>query len=270
MSGSDSVFAGSIPELYDSLLGPLLFRPYAEDLARRLAGLGAGAVLETAAGTGIATECLAATLPPAVGITATDLNQPMLDRAAGKPGLARVAFRQADAQALPFPDGAFQAVLCQFGAMFFPDRVAAYREARRVLGPGGRFLFSVWDAIALSPASQAAVAALAQLFGRPGPWFMERTPHGYHDREAIARDLAAAGWADPRVEAVALTGHAASARAAAVGICQGTPMRAEIEALGPGALERATDAAEAAIAARFGTGAIEAPIQALVVEARRA
>lgn len=270
MSGSDSIFAGSIPALYDRLLGPLLFEPYARDMTRRLADLAAGAVLETAAGTGIVTERLAATLPHAIAITATDLNQPMLDHAADKPGLARVAVRQADAQALPFPDGAFQAVACQFGVMFFPDRVAAYREAWRVLAPGGRFLFSAWDAIALSPVPATVTAALAGTFGRPGPWFMERTPHGYHDRDAIARDLAAAGWTDPRIEAVALTGHAASARAAAIGICQGTPMRAEIEALGPGTLDRATDAAAAAIEARFGVGPIEAPMQALVVEVRRA
>jgi SAM-dependent methyltransferase len=269
MRGSDTVFAGSIPELYDRLLGPLLFQPYAEDMARRLADLCAGAVLETAAGTGIVTEQLAATLPETVAITATDLNQPMLDRAAGKPGLARVAFRQADAQALPFPDGAFDAVLCQFGAMFFPDRVGAYREARRVLGTGGRFLFSVWDAIALSPAAEAAVSALAKAFGRPGPWFLERTPHGYHDRDAIARDLQEAGWAGPRIQAITLQGRAASARAAAIGLCQGTPMRAEIEAFGPGALEKGTAAAEAEIAGRFGPGPLEAPMQALVIEATR-
>lgn len=270
MSDSDRSFAGSIPELYDTAMGPLFFAPHAADMARRLADLSSGQVLETAAGTGIATEQLAHLLPASVSIIATDLNQAMLDRAATKPGLARVTLRQADAQALPFEEGAFQAVLCQFGAMFFPDRVAAFREAWRVLAPGGRFLFNVWDSLARSPVPAAALAGLDHAFPRPGHrWFMERIPHGYFDPAEIERDLRLAGWSDCRISMAALTGHAPSARSAAVALCQGTPMRAEIEALGPDALETATAEAEAAIARRFGVGPFEAPIQALVVEARR-
>lgn len=269
MDSADTAFAGSIPELYDRLMGPTYFAPFAEDMARRLAGLSTGAVLETAAGTGILTERLAASLPASVAITATDLNQPMLDRAATKPGLSRVTFRQADSQALPFGDGSVQAVLCQFGAMFFPDRARAYREARRVLTPGGRFLFSVWDAMERSPVPAAAVVGLNRAFGRPDPWFMERTPHGYHDPAVIERDMRAAGWTDCRIDSVQLTGRAESARTAAVALCQGTPMRAEIEAYGPGALERGTDAVAAEIAGRFGEGPFDAPICALIIEASR-
>ena len=144
-AGGDSTFAGSIPALYDRYLGPLLFAPYARELGERLADLRAGALLETAAGSGIVTEVLVETLPAAVEIVATDLNQAMVDHAAAKPALARATLRQADALALPFEAARFDAVVCQFGAMFFPDRVAGYREARRVLKPGGRFLFSMWD-----------------------------------------------------------------------------------------------------------------------------
>ena len=145
MARSDTVFGGSVPQLYDHYLRDLQFQPYAEDMADRLAGMTSGGLLETAAGTGIVTEALAARLPATVEITATDLNQPMLDHAAGKPGMARVRFQQADALALPFADASFDALVCQFGVMFFPDRVAAFREARRVLRPGGRLLFSAWD-----------------------------------------------------------------------------------------------------------------------------
>ena len=104
-----------------------------------------GELLETACGTGILTRALAARLPEAVAITATDLNEPMLDFARLQPSGGRVAWRQADAQALPFSDGTFDAVVCQFGVMFFPDKQRAYREVFRLLKPGGRFLFSVWD-----------------------------------------------------------------------------------------------------------------------------
>lgn len=269
MARQDAVFTGSVPDIYDREMGPLFFIPFAQDMARRLAGLTRGAVLETAAGTGLVTEQLARTLPEAVAITATDLNAPMLDRARTKPVLARVAMRFADAQDLPFADQCFDAVLCQFGAMFFPDKPRAYAEARRVLRPGGRFLFSLWDRVEASPAAHLALQALDEVFPCHGPWFLERTPHGHGNAEVIRRDLAAGGWGDGRIETVTLTGRATSARNAAMALCQGTPMRGEIEALGPGALERATGAAARAIAARFGEGPFEAPIQALVVEARR-
>lgn len=269
MATPDAVFAGSVPANYDRHMGPLFFEPFARDVARRLSGLRAGDVLETAAGTGIVTAVLAATLPPAVSITATDLNQPMLDHAMAKSGMERVAFRQADAQALPYGDAAFDAVVCQFGAMFFPDRVAAYREARRVLRPAGRFLFSTWDRVEHAPVAQVALEVLSRLFKPAGTWFLERTPHGHFDAEVIRRDLRAAGWGPITIETVTQTGRAASARSAAVALCQGTPMRAEIEAFGADALATATDAVEAGIAARFGDGPFEAPCRALVMEATR-
>jgi ubiquinone/menaquinone biosynthesis C-methylase UbiE len=141
---TDAVFSGSIPSLYDKYLGPLIFEPYAQDLANRLSALNAERVLETAAGTGIVTRALERSLSPRGSIVATDLNQPMLDHAAERIPSSRVSWQKADAQALPFPDGAFDAVICQFGVMFFPDRQKAYREARRVLKPGGHFIFNVW------------------------------------------------------------------------------------------------------------------------------
>ncbi len=154
MQSGDSVFAGSIPALYDRYLGPALFEPYAADLARRVADLAAGNVLETAAGTGRVTRALARVLPDSVSIVATDLNQAMLDFASAQPGAAPITWQRADAAALPFEDSRFDAVVCQFGAMFFTDKPVAYREALRVLKPAGRFLFSVWDAIEVNEFAQ--------------------------------------------------------------------------------------------------------------------
>ena len=154
---TDRIFAGSIPALYDRYLGPLIFEPYAAELAGRVASGTASRILETAAGTGILTRVLARLLPDTTEIVATDLNQPMLDFAAAQPGTARVTWRRADALALPFPDQSFDVVACQFGAMFFPDKIAAYREALRVVGRGGYLIFSVWDIGRSFPQ-------------RPGPW----------------------------------------------------------------------------------------------------
>ena len=267
MAQGDTLFAGSIPQLYDRHGEAFLFGPYATDAVRRLSGLSAGRLLETAAGTGIVTQALAAAMPAAVDIVATDLNQAMLDYAATKPGMERVGFQQADALALPFPDQSFDAVVCQFGVMFFPDRAAGMREARRVLKPGGRFLFSVWDRLADNPGMAAVVAGLAGRYPSHPSWFLDRTPCGYHDPEAIRADMRSAGFAYASIETVRLTGHVPDARSPAMGMCQGTPMRAEIEALDPGGLERATEAATAAVAERFGDGPFAVPLQALVIEA---
>jgi len=267
MTATDALFAGSIPALYHDHLGPLLFEPYARDIASRAAALRPGRVLETAAGTGIVTEALLRALPEA-GIVATDLNQAMLDVAAGRITSPQVEFRQADAQALPFADAAFDAVVCQFGVMFFPDRIGAYKEARRVLAPGGRFWFNVWDSLDRNPVSKAVAETVAGLFPDDPPSFLSRTPFGYHDPARIEADLRAAGFTAIERETVGLRSAVPSARAAAIGLTHGSPLRAEIEAHGEGALERAADAVAATLA-RLGCDAGgEEPMSALVFSAR--
>ncbi|HVC55313.1 MAG TPA: methyltransferase domain-containing protein [Stellaceae bacterium] len=267
MAQTDRVFAGSIPALYDRYLGPLIFEPYAADLAERVRDIGAFRILETAAGTGIVTRSLARALPGSAQIVATDLNQPMLDHAAAHNSAFPITWQRADALALPFPDQSFDAVVCQFGAMFFPDKVAGYREALRVLRPGGRFLFNVWDRIAENEFTDVVTTAVAALFPDDPPSFLARTPHGYHDTAAIRRELAAAGFATVAIETIAQRSRASSYRDPAIGFCQGTPMRSEIEARDATRLDEATEAAAAALAARFGFGPIEGKIQAHVITA---
>lgn len=269
MARTDAAFVGKIPELYDRLMGPMLFQPYAADMARRLAGLTGGDVLETAAGTGILSRAMVAALPASVAITATDLNQPMLDHAAAQQGAARVTWRQADAQALPFADQSFDVVVCQFGVMFFPDKAAGYREAFRVLKPGGRFLFNVWSALELSPIPHTVQQAVAAQFPADPPQFVARTPHGYHDIAAITVALGAAGFAAITAERRTERSRAVSAHAAAMAFCQGTPLRAEIEARDPARLDAVTGAAARALGERLGAGAIEAPMEAIVFSATR-
>ncbi len=268
MTASDKAFTGSIPQIYDRLLVPMIFEPYARDLAQRIKSHAPRDVLETAAGTGVVTRALAATLPEATSITATDLNEPMLVQAkthlAGK---SEIKWQQADALALPFGDASFDIVACQFGAMFFPDRIKGYSEARRVLRPGGRFLFNVWDKIEENDFPNIVHQTLQQVFPDNPPQFMARTPHGYHDAGRIRADLAAAGFSDIAIEVVAQRSRASSPKDPAIAFCQGTPMRGEIEARGTPGLEGATQQAAEALARRFGNGPIEGRIQALVVSA---
>jgi SAM-dependent methyltransferase len=268
MAITDLAFTGSVPALYTRYLGPMLFEPYARCLAERIKGMAGGDILETACGTGIVTRTLRAALPGAVTITATDLNQPMLDYAETLPGAADVRWQQADAQALPFRDAAFDAVVTAFGVMFFPDKVGAYREALRVLRPGGRFLLSIWDELESNELQFRAHTAVAALYPRDPPGFLRRTPCGYHDVATIRADLAQGGFKDASIETVELVSRTASARDAASGFVRGTPLSGEIVARDPNGLDRAVEAATEAIAARFGRGPIEARMHAHIVTAR--
>ena len=268
MLETDKVFTGSIPENYDRYMVPLIFEPYAADLAQRAASLSPSAVLEIAAGTGVVTRALAPRLSSSASYVVTDLNQPMLDYAASR--LAsdrRITWQQADALALPFEDAAFDLACCQFGAMFFPDRSKAYREARRVLKPGGRYLFNVWDRIEENVFADDVTNALAKMFPSDPPRFLARTPHGYHDTALIRRELEEAGFSQVAIETRAEQSRASSPRIPAVAYCQGTVLRTEIEARAPEKLDAATDSAASAIAERHGSGDVAAKIQAHIIVA---
>jgi len=263
---ADKVFHGSIPALYDNFLVPLIFEAYAADLGNRLASTSVARVLEIAAGTGVVTRLLASALPERVSIVATDLNRPMLDYASALGTRRPVEWRQADAMQLPFADGTFDAVVCQFGVMFFPDKPKGFSEARRVLRPEGHFFFNVWDRIEENEFADTVTTALASLFPDDPPRFMARTPHGYHDRSTIERDLAESGFSvAPRITTVAARSRAKSSRVPAVGYCQGTPLRNEIEARDAARLGEATDFAAEAIARRFGRADVDGKIQAHIV-----
>ena len=268
MAESDKVFTGSIPKFYDTLMVPLIFEAYAGDLAELVAGFSPGSVLETAAGSGVVTRALAPRLGADARYMVTDLNQPMLDYAATRQGPdGRIEWRQADALALPFEDASFDVVCCQFGAMFFPNRVAGYAEARRVLRPGGRFVFSVWDRIEENAFADDVTHAVAALFPDDPPKFLARTPHGYHDVAQIRDDLKRAGFLGIEIETHEKVSRAPSAREVATAYCQGTPLRNEIEARDARLLELATDRATAAIASRSGEGPVAGKIQAHVIVA---
>jgi SAM-dependent methyltransferase len=202
-------------------------------------------------------------------IVATDLNQSMLDLAQSRLSDGRITWQVADALALPFEPQTFDVVACQFGVMFFPDKIEGYKEACRVLKPGGRYLFNVWDTLATSDFPLAISSALEELFPDDPPGFMARTPHGYHDETRIRGDLTAAGFKSVEFETLGRTSRANSAREAATAFCQGTPLRKEIEARSPSGLEAVTEHAALALERKFGTGAIEGRIRAHVITAVR-
>ncbi len=262
---SGLIFKGSMPAFYDRYLGPIQFVPWAAETAARIGRLKPARLLETACGTGIVTYAMH-DASPATEIVATDLSQAMLDFAAAKRPDAKIEWKVADAQALPFPDASFDMVVSQFGVMFFPDKAKAYSEARRVLKPGGQFLFTVWDKLEHNDLPRVSSEAIGDLFPNDRPSFMARGPYGYNDCPAIERALEAAGFA--RVAAETLKKRIrANARDHAIGTCQGGPLRNEIEKRDPNGLERATEAVTKALEAKFNKGEFEARSQAIFVTA---
>ncbi|MDQ3441640.1 MAG: methyltransferase domain-containing protein, partial [Planctomycetota bacterium] len=217
-------------------------------------------ILETAAGTGIVTRALHRAVPQA-HIVATDVNPVMLEVAAQRLASDRVSFQPADAQDLPFADGTFDVVLCQFGVMFFRDKVRAYEEARRVLRSNGHYLLVTFDRLELNPVPKAAGDVVAALFPDDPPAYMERGPFSYVDPERVEHDLRTAGFTDIKLETVALTSRV-SARDAAQGLVLGSPFRSEIERRDSSAFDHVLDAVTAALAPWDGK---DAPMSAHVV-----
>jgi SAM-dependent methyltransferase len=247
---------------------PLLFRPYAEEIARRAAAWGPRDILETAAGTGVVTHALAAALPNS-SIVATDLNQAMLDVAATRVTAPNVSFRQADALNLPFGDDSFDLAVCQFGVMFYPDKVRGNSEVRRVLRDGGHYLFAVWDRIDRSGLSHLANETLAGEFPDDPPQFMTRGPFSYYEPQWIERDLQAAGFTEIAIDTVELTSRSSSAEDAARGLVYGSPMGVELAEHGDAALDRVFERLSQSARQYEGPNGFEAPMSAHIVTATK-
>jgi ubiquinone/menaquinone biosynthesis C-methylase UbiE len=268
MTQTDKVFSGAIPEFYERYLVPLIFHPYALDLAARVTSAKPKRVLEIAAGTGVVTRALASQLPVTTQIVATDLNPPMLEHAKTLMGQNdRIEWKAADAQSLPFENESFDAVVCQFGVMFFSDKAQAFKEARRVLKSSGLYYFSVWDKISNNEFAELVTQAVEEMFPQDPPRFLARTPHGHYDVGLLRPALQAAGFTSISADAIEARSRARSPREPALAYVQGTPLRNEVEARDPARLEEATIRATEAIAGRFGTGPVDGQIRAYVVTA---
>lgn len=221
-------FEEGVAEFYDSLLVPILFEPYASEMAIVAERLKPGSILEVAAGTGALTRALRVTLDPATEIVATDLSQAMIDVGAPSLTMSRTHWMHADAQNLPFASSMFDLVVCQFGVMFFPDKLKAYDEAKRVLRSGGRFLFTTWDSLPANDFARCVDECLASLFPSNPPDFLRNLSYSYFDIASIKAQMSSAGFDAISCDRIELTSVAAAHDIAAA-FCQGTPLREEIE-----------------------------------------
>ena len=262
-------FTGSIPAAYDTVLGPMLFEPYARDLAARLTVPPAAAVLEVACGTGILTGHLRRALPTTATLTATDLNEPMVAHARAKMPNDAITWQPADMQALPFPDSSFDAVACQFGLMFVPDKPRAFGELRRVLRPRGPLAFNVWSALAENPVGRIARETIARYFTNDPPPFYD-LPFSLHDESYLRELLRDARLAIVLCERVALEARCATAQTAARGMVTGNPILRDVVERGSAGPEEIIDAVAAALSAVGGAAPLRLPMSALVCVARAA
>lgn len=269
MADKNAAFVGSVPENYDRYLGPMLFEPYANDIAQRIPARDGISVLETACGTGIVTAKLRERLPAGARLVATDLNEGMIKFAQQKRGAPGIEWQMADMTALPFPDQSFDYVVCQYGVMFLPDKTAGMREAYRVLKPGGKFIFNIWDSLRTNDLSRVVndvVVAMTQ----PAPVrFLEATPYGWSDPAAMRGFVEAGGFADATANPVEFECVSPSARDAATGLVQGTPIVVAVKERDPAMIAKLTDAAAEALAREFGDAPCRGRMRAFVWEATR-
>jgi ubiquinone/menaquinone biosynthesis C-methylase UbiE len=267
MSGTPIAFSGSIPENYDEHLGTLFFEPYAKDLAARIEALQPASILEVACGTGRLTQYLP-TSAPGVKITATDINQAMLDVAAKKVMGPAVTFSIADGTALPFKDSSYDLIVEQFGVMFYPDKPKAFREAYRVLPPGGVFLFNTWDKMVNIPLIRLTQDVMEEFFPSDTPMYLT-IPFSYYNEDEIIRDVKAGGFTDVSIETVKSNGYGPSSRSAAVGLIKGLPTYTAIMEREPGKLDQMIDRLEELLTSRFGEKDIAPELIAFVVTCRK-
>jgi ubiquinone/menaquinone biosynthesis C-methylase UbiE len=244
-------FEEGVAEFYDSLLVPILFEPYASEMAIVAERLKPGSVLEVAAGTGALTRALRVTLDPATEIVATDLSQAMIDVGAPSLTMSRTHWMHADAQNLPFASSMFDLVVCQFGVMFFPDKLKAYDEAKRVLRSGGRFLFTTWDSLPANDFARCVDECLASLFPSNPPDFLRNLSYSYFDIASIKAQMSSAGFDAISCDRIELTSVAAAHDIAAA-FCQGTPLREEIESRAPARISEIVDEVAEQMESRHG------------------
>ncbi|TCZ65277.1 class I SAM-dependent methyltransferase [Flaviaesturariibacter aridisoli] len=263
---SASAYTGNIPHHYEQYLGPILFEPYAADLAARVTSH-TRSLLELACGTGRVTQHLDRRLAASARLVATDLNRDMLHLARSIVFSPRVEWMEVDAQHLPFGDALFDVVLCQFGVMFFADKLAAFREVYRVLEPRGRFLFNTWDGYFANPRAALLMRVMNEELGARAPDLLSTGPYSFHNQAQIVLLLEEAGFHSIRLETVARKAQYTDPNELVEGFVEGSPVGAYLDRLDRSLRPKIKARLHAALGEQLATYGHDVPMQAIVVEA---
>lgn len=186
----------SAAEVYEAFFVPALFQAWADPVARAAKARTGHRALDVGCGTGVAARALAVRVGASGKVSGLDVNEGMLTVA--RTVAPDIDWRQGAAEALPFEDGSFDAVVSQFALMFFEDKVAALAEMMRVLQPGGTMVVAVWDALENTPGYAAMVALLQRLFG-DAPAEALRAPYSMGQPEVLEAFFDEAGIRDVTV-----------------------------------------------------------------------
>ncbi|WP_171122072.1 MULTISPECIES: class I SAM-dependent methyltransferase [unclassified Ruegeria] len=268
MTTNSASFVGDIPTHYDKGLGPNIFVDYAALIAEKCCDEPASSVIELAAGTGIVSRFLRDKLPAEASLLVTDLNAPMLEVAKAKfSGDENIQFAVANAMELPFDGPEFDLMVCQFGVMFFPDKIASYREAARVLRPGGRYVFNVWSPMSENPFSQMAHELMQKVFPDDPPGFY-KVPFHYGDPATVLGDLSSAGWSNVTHETIKIQKKIQDLEVFSRSLVFGNPLIDEINERGGVDPEDVVKEFRAELENRFGPDGMTMPLSATMFVCR--
>lgn len=259
-----AIFSGEIPANYDHYLGPMLFEPFAVDMVGRLSHDHLKNVLELACGTGRLTRHVAAMIPDEGSLVATDLNAEMIKVAKSKVYSEKVVWQVADAQQLPFKDEVFDHVVCQFGVMFFEDKLKAFREVYRVLQRKGRFIFNTWDSLDRNLHSHVVQRVLKEVMQDEAPDFMETGPFSMYKEAEITRLVEEAGFSHVQIEPVHKKAFYENDEQIIRGFLYGSPLASFLNKLEEPVRERIREKVGQEVVSTFGKDRHEFAMEALV------
>lgn len=266
MVNTEWQLSGNMAERYEEHLVPVIFTPWANDLIARVDFAPGDRLLDLACGTGIV-----ARLATRSGVMATggDINPGMLAVAKERSAGLNATFQLADALDLPFEDESFDAIICQQGLQFFPDKPAAVSECLRVLKPGGRAVFCTARGLEENPLMQAQVAAFSRYFGEEATQAI-RAVCGFPDAEKVQALFDDAGFGQVAVETVVLDLEAEDGSAFVNGLMMATPVAERIAAMNQAERTALHDDMLKEFGACYDGAALHFPHSANVVSASRA
>lgn len=263
---TSALFNSAVAPHYDKYQGPIFFEPYAIEISKRIDPTSVKTALEIACGTGRVTRHLRKTLSPAAKLIATDISPDMLAVAKDILGDENIEWQTVDAQQLPFDDNSIDLIVCAFGYMFLPDKVKGFKEAYRVLRPGGKLLFTTWDKLELNGASYIQRTVVAKYLANDvPPTYM--LAFSMNNEEELRGWLQQAGFSEVGFESVEQIASGETAKGVTEGLTMGGSFCNMIMERNPDWMPLIKAEIEKQLSEKFGAEPMKSPMRALFTTA---